>query len=718
NFFPHTLPFILEKAGELPDHFTDKPELKKLVQGSADYLAMPRGLVLSIMAQMFLCLIPDGDRDMPSCSFLNLLFPRQPFRQEVAKLRMFVHYFERCRLDPPKGELRIWRQVRDGKPSTSAWKASSQPLLPMQVADQGIGLEDESGRGCLHADFANRYLGGGVLVGGCVQEEIRFSICPELCAAMLVCPYMLDHEAITIVGGEQFSGYSGYGRSLEYAGDFRDPTPRDEDGTVLVAITAMDAIDFRGKAAPLRQQLEDNLLLRELEKAAVAFAPTDKAALDRWPVIATGNWGCGAFGGCVELKAILQWLAASEGSRRLLYFPYDVPLGPQLDQLASDLTKRGFKEYASAGGPVIDGVAFYDAAKAKAATTACAQLTTRLEVEWVNFRQPEGSGPGALEPREEFFSAPFQKTLALVDEQKKEEFVRGIEKNLYKFDPKTQQFPLGCLCALLQHGKDSPTTQEKVQAWLDYLLDRLVGASASIARATAAEVAEECLSVPFQRLIPLMKPVMRETLADSLGEHALPHMEEAQQKQLLEGLGAETKSPVLVERIEAIMATCTEELNLWLARAPCFPSTPLALADALARAEHPLLRFFTFARQPEKKEAFLMAVALCMQSLKTRLRWMGSAEPVLERLSHDLQQRLFYVKNQGAVMERGAEGTGPYTADPTVLAEGSTNATRSPQLLELCERHRAPVTPSRGQALNLRSQVTFQAQKRKAGFGQ
>lgn len=28
--------------------------------------------------------------------------------------------------------------------------------------------------------------------------------------------------------------------------------------------------------------------------------------------IATGNWGCGAFGGDPELKAIIQWLAASQ----------------------------------------------------------------------------------------------------------------------------------------------------------------------------------------------------------------------------------------------------------------------------------------------------------------------------------------------------------------------------------------------------------------------
>lgn len=28
--------------------------------------------------------------------------------------------------------------------------------------------------------------------------------------------------------------------------------------------------------------------------------------------VVTGNWGCGAFGGDPELKAIVQWLAASQ----------------------------------------------------------------------------------------------------------------------------------------------------------------------------------------------------------------------------------------------------------------------------------------------------------------------------------------------------------------------------------------------------------------------
>lgn len=40
---------------------------------------------------------------------------------------------------------------------------------------------------CTQADFANKYIGGGVLCGGCVQEEIRFAECPELTACVWVC---------------------------------------------------------------------------------------------------------------------------------------------------------------------------------------------------------------------------------------------------------------------------------------------------------------------------------------------------------------------------------------------------------------------------------------------------------------------------------------------------------------------------------------------------
>jgi len=202
-----------------------------------------------------------------------------------------------------------------------------------------VGFEHQLlSRGCLLADFANMFI-GGVLSGGCVQEEIRFSICPELCVAMIVCPCMLENEAITIVGAEQFSTYTGYARSLRFGETCTHQSARDIDGTPFVAITAMDALDYRFADASLPTQMSLKAELRELEKAAVAFLPVNDDALKTWPIVATGNWGCGVFGGAVRLKAVLQWLAASEGGRQMRYFPFDQNIGPEIARISNRFCK-------------------------------------------------------------------------------------------------------------------------------------------------------------------------------------------------------------------------------------------------------------------------------------------------------------------------------------------------------------------------------------------
>lgn len=45
-----------------------------------------------------------------------------------------------------------------------------------------------------------RYIGGGVLGWGCVQEEIRFIICPELIVACLFTEMLEKNEALIITG--------------------------------------------------------------------------------------------------------------------------------------------------------------------------------------------------------------------------------------------------------------------------------------------------------------------------------------------------------------------------------------------------------------------------------------------------------------------------------------------------------------------------------------
>lgn len=52
--------------------------------------------------------------------------------------------------------------------------------------------------------FFPRFIGGGVLGYGCVQEEIRFLICPELLVSQLFSQQMLPTEAIVITGSIVF----------------------------------------------------------------------------------------------------------------------------------------------------------------------------------------------------------------------------------------------------------------------------------------------------------------------------------------------------------------------------------------------------------------------------------------------------------------------------------------------------------------------------------
>lgn len=53
-------------------------------------------------------------------------------------------------------------------------------------------------------DFANRCVSGSTLEGGCVQEEIRFAICPELLVSRLVLELLEDNEAVVITVSETF----------------------------------------------------------------------------------------------------------------------------------------------------------------------------------------------------------------------------------------------------------------------------------------------------------------------------------------------------------------------------------------------------------------------------------------------------------------------------------------------------------------------------------
>lgn len=79
----------------------------------------------------------------------------------------------------------------------------------------------------------------------------------------------------------------------------------------MTNICAIDAIPFKSKISRLNQ-FERYSILREFNKCLVGFRPSIHLQDSLAPQpIATGNWGCGAFGGDMQLKFVIQWMASS-----------------------------------------------------------------------------------------------------------------------------------------------------------------------------------------------------------------------------------------------------------------------------------------------------------------------------------------------------------------------------------------------------------------------
>ncbi|KAG2462833.1 MYOF protein, partial [Polypterus senegalus] len=212
---------------------------------------------------------------------------------------------------------------------------SSKTLLTrLHITSEGT-IEDQ-GYGMLQVDFANRFVGGGVTGSGLVQEEIRFIINPELIVSRLFTEALEQNECLIITGVERFSNYKGYAESYKWSGSYNDDTLRDNWQRRCTEIVAIDALKFRR----FLEQFTPEKIRRELNKAYCGFArPSEKSK--KLPAVATGNWGCGAFGGDTRLKALLQIMAAAEAGRDVAYFTFnDTQLMKDVHEMHTFLTQR------------------------------------------------------------------------------------------------------------------------------------------------------------------------------------------------------------------------------------------------------------------------------------------------------------------------------------------------------------------------------------------
>ena len=180
-------------------------------------------------------------------------------------------------------------------------------------------IEDEVH--ALHADFANMYIGGGVLSGGNVQEEIRFTVNLECLMSKFFAPTpMQNNEAIIILGSQQFFNYQGYGSTFMFNGErpVKDKFCTNKPNHLCTVLIGIDAIHFSNP----KKQSKIDYMLREMIKCYVGYSIPNKWIGDDIKNVSTGNWGCGIFNGDPQLKAILQWISITLSKRNVKYYTF------------------------------------------------------------------------------------------------------------------------------------------------------------------------------------------------------------------------------------------------------------------------------------------------------------------------------------------------------------------------------------------------------------
>ncbi|XP_027137903.1 poly(ADP-ribose) glycohydrolase isoform X2 [Larimichthys crocea] len=335
NYFSALFPKIAELALKLPDCV--KKTIPLLQSGHPAILTLSQLQIACLLANAFFCTFPHRNatapnaeyHNYPSINFTSLFGKCSPRKKE--KLRAIMHYFKVVTDTEPGGMVTFERRCL-GAAEIPDWRSSKEAMPKLHVTSRGT-IERE-GTGMLQVDFASSWIGGGVLGSGLVQEEILFLLNPELIVSRLFTEKLGDNECLIITGSQQFSSYSGFGDSFEWTGPHVDNLKRDDWARLERQILAIDALHFRHS----REQYDMIKVTRELNKAYCGF----KAHGSDEPDIATGKWGCGAFNGDPQLKAVIQLMAAAKAKRGLAFFTFDdEKLTRDLEQVYSLLVKEG-----------------------------------------------------------------------------------------------------------------------------------------------------------------------------------------------------------------------------------------------------------------------------------------------------------------------------------------------------------------------------------------
>ncbi len=202
----------------------------------------------------------------------------------IERLLCLLAYFHAAAA-PDFDSDRVVRFVRvvPAADSLPNWEHVDAPLaVQANLFDAFMEVSDAPG----FVDFANQYLQIHQIIPSCTQEEVLFSVVPECMIGLLFCDRMVDSESILILNVRRISNYTGYLNTFRFSGFV--------EGNKLLDVLAIDAVF----SAHFRREC----VQRDMNKAFASFRSYRE--LTQKNKIVTGHWGCGAFGGVINVSQL------------------------------------------------------------------------------------------------------------------------------------------------------------------------------------------------------------------------------------------------------------------------------------------------------------------------------------------------------------------------------------------------------------------------------
>ncbi|KAL7059135.1 hypothetical protein AAHC03_013896 [Spirometra sp. Aus1] len=360
--FKPLLKKIADLALKLPDLIAHPIPLMK--QNEESSISLTQMQIACLLANAFYCTFPgrSGTNSkrrkptFPSVNFNTLFCSVSPRRgrasdaatqsasgrlgHKVEKVICMLHYFSRVLGEegPPTGVVTFSRRCLNNPPD---FQSSEVLIGSVPFGTSSTCRIEDAGSNTMQVDFADPLIGGEFLRFGCVQEEIMCAIQPEILAGRLFLERLLPHEAALVIGAERFSNYTGYGRSFQWAGNYKEADHcssrsefRDTNVRRKKVIVAIDATHFRDPST----QFQETHLRRELNKAYIGFTDMATPHQPLPSVVVSGNWGCGIFKGNKALKALIQLMACAQAGKSLAYCTFaDESLEKELQRVHDSL---------------------------------------------------------------------------------------------------------------------------------------------------------------------------------------------------------------------------------------------------------------------------------------------------------------------------------------------------------------------------------------------